>query len=365
MVVDSYSLTLCPSAYHSQSPAVQKRHPKLTIMPFLSIIIPVYNKEQYLNKCIQSIVDQNFTDWEMILIDDGSSDSSPDICDRWSKQDSRISFFHQQNTGVSSARNNGLRQAKGEYIQFTDADDWWDSNFLCNLHQEVINYSEPDILIYGLTKITNTGFKTKVRPTKRGKVEKEEFISNLISEQASSGIYGCVANKLISRDFIINNQLKFNESYKLMEDYDFFLSAYEKAENIALSHLTGYLYLQEAENSSTSSNFIHNRLDNIKILIKSYHIRVAFCGSSETDFHIVSKQVIGQVIASFMELHYPSYNSVKTLNTELMGLLKEFPMTKLEVSGLSSHIIKFLLTIKNYYLLALYLKSKQYISKIN
>ena len=89
----------------------------------LSIIIPVYNAEQYLNNTISNIIQQTFTDFELLLIDDGSTDSSGQLCDEWSQKDSRIKVIHQKNMGVSEARNSGLRVTQGEYIAFVDNDD--------------------------------------------------------------------------------------------------------------------------------------------------------------------------------------------------------------------------------------------------
>ena len=93
-------------------------------MPELSVIVPVYKVEKYLSKCIDSILAQTFTDFELILIDDGSPDRCGEICDEYAAKDSRIIVIHQQNKGVSAARNAGLEIAKGKYIGFVDSDDW-------------------------------------------------------------------------------------------------------------------------------------------------------------------------------------------------------------------------------------------------
>ena len=95
-------------------------------MPKISIIIPVYNAEKYLRNCLDSVLNQSFADWEMLLVDDGSTDASPSICDEYAAKDGRIRVFHKENGGVSSARNLGLDNAKGEYITFIDSDDWWE-----------------------------------------------------------------------------------------------------------------------------------------------------------------------------------------------------------------------------------------------
>ena len=92
--------------------------------PSISIIIPVYKAEKYLHRCVDSVLAQTFTNFELILIDDGSPDNSGAICDEYAKQDGRVKVFHQKNQGVSVARNLGIEQAKGEWIAFIDSDDW-------------------------------------------------------------------------------------------------------------------------------------------------------------------------------------------------------------------------------------------------
>lgn len=104
---------------------------------FISVVIPVYNTEKYLKRCIDSVVAQSFTDWELILVDDGSYDNSGKICDDYAARDKRIMVKHQKNGGVSKARNIGLGSATGEYVTFLDSDDWLDSNAIAIYHDIV------------------------------------------------------------------------------------------------------------------------------------------------------------------------------------------------------------------------------------
>ena len=94
----------------------------------VSVIVPIYNVEKYLEKCIESIVNQTYKNLEIILVDDGSPDNCPAICDEWAQKDSRIKVIHKKNGGLSSARNAGLEVSNGEYISFVDSDDWLDEN---------------------------------------------------------------------------------------------------------------------------------------------------------------------------------------------------------------------------------------------
>ena len=107
----------------------------------LSIIIPTYNSASVLPKALDSIVCQTFTDWECILVDDGSPDRSGKICDEYAEKDKRFRVFHQENAGVSAARNKGLDEAKGEYVNFVDSDDWVETNAL----EEYISHMSDDV----------------------------------------------------------------------------------------------------------------------------------------------------------------------------------------------------------------------------
>ena len=103
----------------------------------ISVIVPVYNVEQYLDTCIRSVLQQSYPLFELLLVDDGSTDSSGALCDRWKKRDGRIRVFHQDNAGLSVARNKGIREAKGEYLCFVDSDDWIHEAYLQVLYENI------------------------------------------------------------------------------------------------------------------------------------------------------------------------------------------------------------------------------------
>lgn len=114
----------------------------------LSIIIPVYDVEATLNQCVESVVTQDYNDFELLLIDDGSLDKCPQICDRWASKDKRIRVVHQKNGGLSDARNTGIELAQGDYITFIDSDDYIGANTLSPLMNHLKNYPQIDILEY-------------------------------------------------------------------------------------------------------------------------------------------------------------------------------------------------------------------------
>ena len=124
----------------------------------ITIIIPIYNAEQYLNECLESVINQTYTEWECILINDGSSDNSEKICQYFINKDNRFIYYHQENQGLSLTRNRGIEEAKGEYIYFLDADDYISNNCIELLIKECIKYNNPDIICaqvqtFGITNI--------------------------------------------------------------------------------------------------------------------------------------------------------------------------------------------------------------------
>ena len=142
-------------------------------MPLISIIVPVYNVESYLKRCIESILNQTFRDFELILVNDGSTDNSEIICKEYALKDERIKYFYQRNKGVSEARNKGIDNSSGEYIQFIDSDDYVDENFL----EIVVNRfkrDNSDIVFIGFYNEYNNGEIYK------SKYYKESIVSNNI-----------------------------------------------------------------------------------------------------------------------------------------------------------------------------------------
>ena len=149
--------------------------------PKISVIVPVYNAEKYLHRCIDSILNQTFPDFELLLIDDGSKDQSGEICDEYAKKDSRVKVFHKENGGVSSARNVGIDNAVGEYICFCDSDDWVEKTWLLSFFERMC---DNDMLITSFNIYEN-----------EKKVEFKSFVSLsdkrlIIKELEHEGISG-------------------------------------------------------------------------------------------------------------------------------------------------------------------------------
>ena len=184
--------------------------------PKISIVVPIYNVENYLPQCLDSIMFQSFQDWECILVDDGSKDGSAKICDEYVQKDNRFSVIHKPNGGVSSARNVGIEQAYGEWVFFSDADDTLEPDALESLYNG--NNENLSLVMGGYTRVSETGaiFETQETDLTK-KISEEEAIKELYnpSNYSYQGYLWC---KLLRLDLIKKNHLSFNEQVYFNED---------------------------------------------------------------------------------------------------------------------------------------------------
>lgn len=201
----------------------------------ITIIIPVYNAEEYLDRCVQSIFMQNYTDYELLLIDDGSTDNCGTMCDEYAAKDSRVRVFHKENGGVSSARNYGIVQAQGEWITFIDADDYVHPDFLASLYAQ----HDADLIIGSFQLVGSDELWNGILPNEtygrdvlRLKLEKSEFVPNHRAPWA----------KLYRRDIIIDNHLLYDTRVSLNEDWLFTLHYFQYVQSIRTIDAPYYYY---------------------------------------------------------------------------------------------------------------------------
>lgn len=209
----------------------------------ISVIVPVYNVISCISRCIDSILEQTLTDWELLLIDDGSSDGSALICDDYSSKDKRIKVFHKENGGVSSARNLGIEQASGDWIVFVDSDDWCEPNYLSDFFVEN-QIGSDSIVLQGIKKESNGVVAKKM-------VFKDKSYSNIVEGVLENSllIYGAPYSKLFSKSLIIGNGIRFPQDYSFGEDAVFFFKALSLANKIITTSACNYHYVDAIENS--------------------------------------------------------------------------------------------------------------------
>ena len=218
--------------------------------PALSIIVPVYNVKDYLEKCVQSILAQSFEDFELILVDDGSTDGSGQICDSFS--DERIHVFHQENGGQSSARNNGLRRIKGQFVMFCDSDDWYeDRNTFKHNIQILENHPEVDVLQFPTYSMTN-GVKKPHFVSDADRVITGDEIFKEWYRGKDTISYECW-NKIYRRDAI--EGLFFQEG-KVAEDIIFHQNLLPRVKCVYISCKGQYIYYTRQESTTHNSKKI-------------------------------------------------------------------------------------------------------------
>lgn len=186
------------------------------IQPKISVIVPVYNAEKYLHRCVDSILKQTFTDFEVLLINDGSTDQSPAICDEYAKTDSRVRVFHKENGGVSSARNVGLQNMRGEYSIHCDSDDFYHKDILLTLYNEA-SRSNADLIWcdFYVVKKDNNMLVSSQKLTGNS----YDFIKGLLSKK----LHGSMWNKLLRNSMIKDNALSFVDGIDMWEDLVFII----------------------------------------------------------------------------------------------------------------------------------------------
>ena len=218
----------------------------------LSIIVPVYNAEKTLKRCIESVRKQTFQDYELILVNDGSADVSMDIINLYCKMDSRIKGIEQENQGVSIARNKGIEQAQGDYILFIDSDDMIPENYCEEIMRSLKEHKE-DVFVW--TSISIQDGESFV--VKRSEDTKERTRKDFI-KFSQEGLLNSPCGKLYNRDLIIKNKIRFTPKKQIAEDLEFNLIYLQSIDNqvICMANNTSYIYIRQSD--SLDNKYINN-----------------------------------------------------------------------------------------------------------
>lgn len=220
----------------------------------VSIIVPIYKVEKELDRCVQSILKQTYKNIELILVDDGSPDQCPEMCDKYAKRDKRIVTIHKKNGGLSDARNAGLDIAQGEYVAFIDSDDWVSENFIEDLIHNLKD-TEADISICGYIIIDDMEkMRSYTVKKEREVLEHEDSIRELFSQKK----FNCmVCTKLYKKELF--DKIRFPKG-KLFEDIAISLPLFERCERCVITNKKMYYYFQRQE-GIVNSKFTKQKLD--------------------------------------------------------------------------------------------------------
>ena len=236
--------------------------------PKISIIVPIYNAQKTIERCIDSILNQDFSDFELILIDDGSKDNSGEICDTYARKDQRVRVIHKENSGVSASRNLALREAKGEYLQFLDADDWITPN-ATRLLTESMETNGCDMVIADFYRVIGERLSHKGSIDEDGVLSREEFANNMM-ENPADFYYGVLWNKLYKKSIIDEKQLCMNPKISWCEDFMFNLEYIRHCENIYVLQVPIYYYVK-TKGSLVSQSMGLTKTIRTKMMVFEYY----------------------------------------------------------------------------------------------
>lgn len=220
----------------------------------VSVIVPIYNVEKYIEECIQSICNQDYSNLEIILVDDGSPDNSGAICDSYAQKDERIKVIHKANAGVSSARNSGLDIATGDYVCFVDGDDYLESDYVSYLLNLIIDNQTEISISKG---IYDTFTPKNNNPDYIKVVSGEDAAVEILTYKIHIGVY----SKMFSMGFLNENKIRFKENIRMGEGFNFNTFSFEHASKVAIGYKQIYFYRRNNIDSATT-NFNEARWEN-------------------------------------------------------------------------------------------------------
>lgn len=235
----------------------------------ISVIVPVYNVEKYLNRCVDSILMQTYRNMEIILVDDGATDSSGVICDEYAQKDSRIRVIHKENGGLSDARNAGIEAAKGQYFCFIDSDDYIDPEMLEVLYH-LITDNEADISVCGIRDCFDSGKCFQSSENKQFVILGKEALRYILEGKY---LYGSICNKLICRELCQDHRFVKGKTY---EDAFFIPELFLRAKKVAATTKSYYNYWHRSD-SITTKPFSQKNMDVVEAYEYTYQVVQRCC----------------------------------------------------------------------------------------
>lgn len=241
-----------------------------------SVIVPIYKVEKYLRQCIESVLNQTCKDFELILVDDGSPDNCPQICDEYAMQDHRIKVIHKENGGVVQSRRIGTINSKGEYIVYIDADDYISENF-CEEFSKIIEVYSPDMIVGGYSCVYDSGeVKRCLMREKQGYYDrnsiKDVFFPYLIEGKSGKYFSPSLVAKAYKKDVFYNKLISFNENIHMGEDQAVLKPCIYSANSIYILTDEMYFYRQHVESITKSKKMIN--LSGAKLIAEHFERNV-------------------------------------------------------------------------------------------
>ena len=275
-------------------------------MPKVSIIVPVYKVEKYISRCIESILNQSYTDWELILIDDGSPDKSGEICDQYAAKDNRIRVFHKINSGVGETRNLGIKKAEGEWLLFIDSDDFVNSQYVSSFFNHAVDNSI--LVIQGLNNISEIGTVISRIEFDPGDYEGDIMFATINKYNLFN--FGGPYCKLYNKSNLISNRIQFPVQYSYGEDSVFFFKYLKTINTIRLSGQCGYNYVRY--NGNTLSTKDH-RIETVLPFIEDTLEDLTFFDKNRIALPKYGNNLVQLMVSSLLNMYRLGYAKSKRL----------------------------------------------------
>ena len=311
------------------------------INELVTIVLPIYNVEKYLERCLKSVINQTYSNLEIILVDDGSPDSCPRICDEWAKKDARIKVIHKQNEGLGFARNTGIENATGNFILFIDSDDYIELNLVEECYKEAINHNA-DIILFGLNKIDKNGhiIEKKELVAQKYIYKGNEIINQLLPDIISNkndkhhniNLPMTAWSGMYSMDMIRKATWRFvSEREIIAEDIYSLLNLYYYAQKVVIIPTALYNYCFNEQ--SLTHIYKKDKFSRIKYFYQQSVIRSLALGYSQEIIERLKYVFISFTIATLKLIVHSNYNikekrdAFKKIVADelLLNILESFP----------------------------------------
>lgn len=335
--------------------------------PMVSVIVPVYNSEKYLSRCIESILNQTYDNIELILINDGSNDQSGKICDQYANKYNHIIVIHKKNSGVSDSRNEGIKISSGEYLQFVDSDDYIDENMI-ELLIRAIKQDDSDLIICGYKRKGSIMGITEISFNQSRTFSYNQFIK-IFDNLYLKYLINPPWNKLYKAKIIKDNRIYFDSYFDLGEDLLFNIEVIKKSNIFSIDSSCPYCYIQYQGNSSLATK---GRAD-IYIIQKLLYEKVITLYSNPLKYSTQIKKVqmeYARTIAISVALHIATQSELKKINTylEIMKTIRKDEVVNklinsLELQSKQEKIIALFFYNNMYICIWIYAKTKLFIKQ--
>ncbi len=327
-------------------------------MPLFSIIVPIYNVQKYINKCVESILNQTHKDLEIILVDDGSPDGCPQICDEYARQDSRVKVIHKDNGGLINARKSGLEAANGAYIGFVDGDDWIEPEMYALFADRIKKYS-PDMVLSDFYYDYGNKLINSEQLFEQEFYNKQDLKSKMYPKMLFSGIYykfgvnPCCWSKVYKKELIEKNLPQVDGRIKMGEDAAFTYPCLLDAQSVATIKTPCYHYITNPQ--SITQSYDKDMKDIIFLPYDRIKEKCRECGTDlgkQPDYYLI-------YLANFL---LRNETSAKSYRVEVKGILNYdnliLAAKRASLSAVPAHIKFFIISLrlKNKMILSIYFR---------